>query len=105
MKKLFDLLNSGIRNGLGSKATWTTANFEDKKCKMLSFYSWLRSLKIKDGDREIEYKFVEKTRKKTCIIGFCTTIMSMIDLFQDLSEVEGENIQLFTRHIQQDYLE
>ena len=29
----------------------------------------------------------------------------MIDLFQDLREVEGENIQLFTRHIQQDYLE
>ena len=103
MKKLFDLLNSGIRNGLGSKAPWTAANFEDKKCKMLSFYSWLRSLKIKDGD---EYKFVEKTRKKTCIIGFCTTIIqSMIDLFQDLREVEGENIQLFTRHIQQDYLE
>ena len=31
--------------------------------------------------------------------------MSMIDLFQELNEVAGENLQLFTRHIQQDYLE
>ena len=102
MNELFDLLNSSIKNEFGSKAPLTAANFEEKKIKLLLFYSWLRSLKIKDGD---QFKFVENTRKKTCINGFCTTITSVIGLYKELdSEEHGENI-LFTRHIQQNYLE
>ncbi len=96
----FDILNSRNREAKGIKAPITKKNLEEKKDALNDFGDFLKSLKLASGT------LISKSPRKTCIIGFCPTIMSTIGLAMEMLTREENPYEVFyTYFCQQDFLE
>lgn len=96
----FDLLNSRSRFAKGDKSPITVANFLEKEEKLMKFFSWLRELKLMSG------KKMEQSQKKTFIIGFCTAVLTTLDLAKRLLFREDDPFPYLNTHfLQQDFVE
>ena len=96
----FDLLNSRSRFAKGDKSPITRENFAEKKEKLMTFYNWLRGLKLTSGQS------LQKSRKGTFVIGLCASILSTIALAEKMLFREVERFLYFLVHnTHQDFLE
>ena len=84
----FDALNSRTHLAKGGKAAITKENFMTIKKKLLKFKKWLHKLTVGD-------KALEKTRRKTCLIGFTSTIVSTISLSRELLFRKDDSFLVF----------
>jgi len=102
--RLFDILNSRTMRCAGFKRGVDRHNADEVCCVLRDSRNFLLSLQDSNGTAII------KTRRRTCIIGFCATIDSvlyMIDRFVLSGEsVNGVNIRyLLTYRMSQDHVE
>ena len=91
----FDILNSNSHIARGLKAPITKDSFLSRKEKLLSFKQWLWDLKaisLKSGKMVI----IRSSGRKTCIVGFGVSILSTIQLVENILFREWDPIYKFT---------
>jgi len=102
--RLFDILNSRSKFGTGYKGAVTCSNANMKIKILTDTKQFLLSLEDSNGKKIIE------TRRRTCILGFCATIDSVIYLVRNLllneNGVNGIRLSyLLTYKLSQDHIE
>jgi hypothetical protein len=95
----FHLLNARCVNATGSKSVWTLHNLEEKKEKLISFVDYMRGWKLVSKDQ-----LVERSQRKTCVLGLMTTIHSTISIAKTILTEENHK-HFLPYYTQQDFLE
>ena len=102
--RLFDILNSRSKFGSGYKAAVTRNSAKGKITMLAQTKQFLLSLEDSNGKKLIE------TKRRTCILGFCATIDSVVNLIQNLllseNGINGIRLSYFlTYKLSQDHIE
>lgn len=102
--KLFDMLNSRSLRATGFKRAINATNAHYIISSLKSSRQFLLALQDSNG------KPITDTRRRTCIIGFCATIDSVIYLIEKLilndKDVNGVRMKyLLTHRLSQDHAE
>lgn len=121
---LFDFCNSRSPKAIGQRAPLTPQNYEDKKEEMMKILDFLQLIQIRQAYTVREKKYVQQgnrkkvvyesnkvmrkvlvknSNRKTCVVGFVTTVHSIFNLAQELFK-EGMSA-VYTYLLLQDYLE
>ena len=96
----FDLLNARSPFAKGQKSSWDLENLEDKREQLLSFWSFCKELKLSSKQT------LAHSQRKTCVVGFGTSIMSALGLAEILLKKEKNPLKKFyPYYTQQDFLE
>ncbi len=111
--KLFDFCNSRSPKATGQRAALTPENYDRKKEEMLGIISVLEKIRVKEQQVDKKTKTTKTVEsavaignKKTCILGFKTTVNSIFDLARQLFDrKDNPTTKFYTYLVQQDYLE
>lgn len=114
--RLFDFCNSRSPLASGQREGLIPQNYEEKKEDMMKISSFLQVMsiyekrfKLNEKEEKCYYSvkvLVKNSRRKTCVLGFHTTLLSIFAFAKDLFETFDEPVEkLLTYFLLQHYIE